>query len=262
MTRDDIWMRLAKLTPARIALGRRGSGMPTHETLRFALAHAQARDAVHEVFDKHAMAEQIRSLGLEAVEVASSAESRQSYLLRPDLGRTLSTVSVDVLMKSCSAPAYDISITVADGLSARAAHARAVPLLLAFRPYLQQHGWTVAPVVIASQARVALGDQIGACFNARLSMMLIGERPGLSSPDSLGIYLTFDPRLGRADAERNCISNIHSGGLSPPEAAYRAAWLIGEAFKRRLTGVGLKDESGKMLYDGRDPLLPDPNSRS
>jgi ethanolamine ammonia-lyase small subunit len=255
MSGDDLWFRLAKLTPARIALGRTGSGLPTRETLRFALAHAQARDAVHAPFDADAMVAAVKALGLEACAVASRAESRQAYLLRPDLGRRLAAAGEATLRRLRAGPS-DIAITIADGLSARAVQSHAIPVLEEFLSYARNRGWSLAPVAVASEARVALGDEVGASLGARLALVMIGERPGLSSPDSLGLYLTFDPRPGRLDGERNCLSNVHGGGMSPKEAAYKASWLIGEAFARRLTGVDLKDESGKLIPNASAPGLP------
>jgi len=247
---DDPWSKLAGLTPARIALGRVGSGLPTREVLKFALAHAQARDAVHAPFDSAGIAGACRDLGFEALEVASAASSRDIYLRRPDLGRVLSIDSRTML--AARRPAgFDLAIVVADGLSSAAIHTQAVPFLAAFQPHIARVRWRVAPVAIAREARVALGDEVGERMGARAVAVLIGERPGLSSPDSLGVYLTFAPKVGRTDAERNCISNIRHEGLAHDVAAFKLAWLLGEALTRQLTGVGLKDESDRALADGK-----------
>lgn len=252
----DIWRQLAALTPARIGLGRAGSALTTAETLRFALAHATARDAVHTPFDATRMAAEIAALGLPTIAVESQADTRQTYLLRPDLGRSLDAPSRDRLVALSAGP-VDLALVVGDGLSSSAVHAHAVAMAEALRVHATSHGWTLAPVVVASGARVALGDEIGALLRARLVVMLIGERPGLSSPDSLGLYLTYAPAPGRHDGERNCVSNIHGGGLGYAEAAFKAAWLMREALKRQLTGVALKDESDVTLpRAGRQDLSP------
>jgi ethanolamine ammonia-lyase small subunit len=238
----DPWLRLRELTPARIALGRAGAAQPTRALLDFSLAHARARDAVHAVLDSETVEAELQALGFETGRVHSAAPDRTSYLARPDLGRALSAESRRDLTPPRKSR-LDLAFVVADGLSAAAIHTHAAALLSAMKPWIERGGWRVAPVTVAAQARVALGDEIGQVFGARAVAVLIGERPGLSSPDSLGVYLTFDPRPGRADAERNCISNIRAEGLSYEDAAFKLAWLIGEAFRLGLTGVALKDES-------------------
>lgn len=248
----DSWRRLAAMTPARIALGRAGSGLPTGEVLRFALAHAQARDAVHTPFDAAAVEEGIAALGFETMRLASAAPARDAYLRRPDLGRKLSPESRAMLEARGIGP-VDLALVVADGLSSTAVHVQAVPFLAAFKARVAEAGWSIGPVVVASQARVALGDEVGELMKARAVAVLIGERPGLSSPDSLGLYLTFAPRVGRTDAERNCISNVRGEGLSHDLAAFKLAWLLREALARQLTGVSLKDESDLLLVEGRAP---------
>ena len=249
---EDSWRRLAGITPARIALGRAGTGLPTREVLRFALAHAQARDAVHLPFDSARMASEVAALGFETLEVTSAAPARDAYLRRPDLGRRLSDESRALLEARAGAP-VDLALVVADGLSSTAIHAQAVPFLSAFKARIAEAGWSVGPVCVASQARVALGDEVGERLKASACVVLIGERPGLSSPDSLGLYLTFAPRAGRSDAERNCISNVRNEGLSHEHAAFKLAWLLKEALARRVTGVTLKDESDLLLVGGRPP---------
>ncbi|MEH3118530.1 MAG: ethanolamine ammonia-lyase subunit EutC [Methylorubrum populi] len=245
----DLWRRLARLTPARIGLGRAGAGLPTREVLKFGLAHAQARDAVHTPMDAAAIAAAIEALGYPAVVVTSGAEDRATYLRRPDYGRRLSPASLKALSDSAAEP-VDLALVVADGLSARAVHEGAAAMLAAFRPHADRAGWRLAPVVVATQARVALGDAAGAALKARAAVVLIGERPGLSSPDSLGLYVTFDPRPGRSDAERNCISNVRPAGLSFDLAAFKLNWLLVQAFSRGLTGVNLKDESDRLIEAG------------
>ncbi|MCS0497075.1 ethanolamine ammonia-lyase subunit EutC [Ancylobacter sp. MQZ15Z-1] len=249
---EDAWAKLGRATPARIALGRAGAGLPTREVLRFALAHAQARDAVHSPFDPEAMARDVAGLGFETVAVTSAAPAREAYLRRPDLGRRLSEEGRAALAPFAGT-APDLAIVIADGLSSTAAHAQAPAFLAAFKARIAEEGWSTGPVVIASEARVALGDEAGEILGARAVVMLIGERPGLSSPDSLGLYLTFAPKVGRTDAERNCISNVRGAGLSHEHAAFKLAWLLKEALARRLTGVSLKDESDLLLIAGHPP---------
>ncbi|KQY27458.1 ethanolamine ammonia-lyase [Caulobacter sp. Root487D2Y] len=238
----DPWTALRRHTPARIALGRTGSSLPTSEVLGFALAHAQARDAVHAPFAAEATAAAIEALGPQTVIVDSAAPDRATYLRRPDLGRTLSDAGRAALVARTRG-ACDLAIVIADGLSSTAVHAHAAPLVEALLPAVEEAGWRLAPVVVARQARVALGDVVGELLGARLVILLVGERPGLSSPDSLGAYITFAPKVGRSDAERNCVSNIRAEGLSYPAAAFKLAWHAREALRLGLTGVALKDES-------------------
>lgn len=244
---------LARLTPARIALGRTGASLPIREVLRFGLAHAQARDAVHAPFRPDGVTAQLAGLGTETLAVESAAHSRADYLRRPDWGRSLSPESLTALQARRGR--FDLAIVVADGLSSTAVHQNATPLVEAVLPFLQRQSLTLAPVVIASQARVALGDAAGQALGARMVLVLIGERPGLSSPDSLGAYLTLAPRIGLTDEARNCISNIRPGGMGFAEAAFRLAWLIDQGFRRSLTGVDLKDESDAALEAGGAPGL-------
>jgi ethanolamine ammonia-lyase small subunit len=254
----DPWASLARFTPARIALGRTGSGLPTHQVLAFALAHALARDAVHTPFDVAGVEAALQGLGFATRRVASRAPDRDTYLRRPDLGRRLDDVSRTGLTAAALGP-VDVAIVVADGLSSTAIHTQAAPFLAALRPWIAQAGWSTGPVVIAGQARVALGDEVGALMRAHSVVLLVGERPGLSSPDSLGLYLTYAPRVGRDDSERNCISNIRPAGLAHDLAAFKAAWLLRQALSLDLTGVRLKDESDGQLVEGRaPPALPPP----
>lgn len=237
---EDPWARLRRHTSARIALGRTGVSLSTARNLEFQVAHAQARTAVHSVLDLDALEAQTGPL----TRVTSRAPDRAAYLQRPDWGRRLDAGSAEAL--DALAKGADVAIVLADGLSSLATQDQAPRFLHAFLPHLE--GLTVAPLVAATQARVAIGDEIGAILQARLVVVLIGERPGLSAADSLGLYLTFAPALGRNDADRNCISNIRPGGLGPEDAAHRAAWLLRESFKAGLSGVGLKDRT--VTVDG------------
>ena len=247
----DPWADLRRHTPARIALGRSGAALPTHEVLRFAAAHAQARDAVHVALDVAALQADLSKAGWASTVVHSRAASRTVYLRRPDFGRRLAPDSADALQATAAGP-VDLAIVLGDGLSAVALQRHALPVLQALRAALDGR-LTLAPPVIATQARVALGDEIGALLQARLVLVLLGERPGLSSPDSLGAYLTHAPQVGCHDAQRNCVSNIRPEGLPPAVAAQRLAWLATEALRRRLTGVGLKDDSATALLAAPGP---------
>jgi ethanolamine ammonia-lyase small subunit len=235
---------LRKMTPARVALGRAGASLPTKALLDFTLDHARARDAVHAAFDAAGLIASLGALGCDSVTVASRAGSRQDYLKRPDLGRRLDQPSVDLLTGRQAGPCH-VAIVIGDGLSPTAVHAHVLELLRRLLPRLAADGITVGRIVVASSARVALGDEIGALLQARMVVTLIGERPGLSAPDSLGAYLTFAPAIGRSDAERNCVSNIHREGLTYDEAAHKIGWLVREGLRRNVTGVALKDESGE-----------------
>jgi ethanolamine ammonia-lyase small subunit len=239
----DAWTELRRLTPARIALGRAGPALPTREALAFALDHARARDAVQLPFNADAVAAHLAQLGIASFSVASAAPDRATYLRRPDLGRRLAP-GEEARLGAAPSRGGDVAIVVADGLSSAAVHGHAAPLIAALAPRLAEAGLSHTDVVLAHQGRVALGDAIGAALDARLVLALIGERPGLSSPDSLGAYITFAPRVGRTDAERNCVSNIRPAGLGYDTAAFRIAWLIGAALRLGATGVALKDDSG------------------
>lgn len=238
----DAWNGLRRYTPARIALGRSGASLPTAEVLRFGVAHARARDAVHLPFDAAAVRDDLTALDFETIEVESAAPDRATYLRRPDLGRRLAERS-RALLDALPAGKGEVVFVVADGLSSKAVHSHAAPLLREVRPLFEAAGFAIGPIVLAHQSRVALGDQIGECLRAQAVAVLIGERPGLSSPDSLGVYLTWNPRTGRADAERNCISNVRPEGLGYAEAARKVAWLLSAARSLGATGVVLKDQS-------------------
>ncbi|HEY6389821.1 MAG TPA: ethanolamine ammonia-lyase subunit EutC [Bryobacteraceae bacterium] len=232
---------LRDYTPARVDLGRAGHSLPTRELLDFQLAHAQARDAVHLPLDVTSLAIELK---IPFITLASAARDRTTYLHRPDLGRQLNPGSRDRLAKLKSN--YDAVFVIADGLSALAVHRHATPLL---QVILSNLDWNIAPLVIVQQGRVAIGDEIGEILGARLAVVLIGERPGLSSPDSLGIYLTWNPRPGRTDAERNCISNVRVEGLSYTLAAHKLLFLMNESRRLKLSGVTLK-ESARALPHG------------
>lgn len=256
------WSALRRYTDARIALGRAGVSLPTQAQLAFQLAHAQARDAVRLALDPTALRQALADLGHEAVALHSAAADRDSYLQRPDLGRRLSTESRALLMSRLTATqqalvspqaglldqavverVHDVAFVVADGLSALAICQHAVPFLQALLPRLLDEGWQVAPLALVSQGRVAVADEVGQLLRARMVVILIGERPGLSSPDSMGLYLTWMPRMGLSDANRNCISNVRPAGLPYDEALRKLHYLMTEARARAISGVALKDES-------------------
>lgn len=232
---DDSWARLRAVTRARIGLGRAGDGLPTSELLAFQMAHAEARDAVHGRVAFEAIAADLAPLA--TIDVASAAEDRAAYLRRPDLGRRLREGEAERLPHG----PFDVVFVVGDGLSSAAVEANAAAVVLATLPCLS--GLAAGPIVLARQARVALGDPIGATMNASVVVMLIGERPGLTAADSLGAYLTFAPVPGRRDSERNCISNIHAHGLPPCRAAVKIAWLVRESLRLRLSGIDLKEDA-------------------
>jgi ethanolamine ammonia-lyase small subunit len=261
MTRDRSLRYLANLqhlTEARIGLPRAGSSLSTQEVLRFDLDHARARDAVHLSFDAEAMVRGVRERELDCLSVHSIVKDRTEYLQRPDRGRRLNQQSHENL--AAAGGKFDMALVIADGLSTRGVHENALPFLDVLLPYARDKSWALAPVVVATQARVALGDEIGQLLGARLVAMLIGERPGLTSADSMGIYLTYGPRIGRTDAERNCISNVRKGGLNHDRAAQLLVHLATRALQLQLTGVQLKDDSRILdapdLQAG-DPRLPD-----
>jgi ethanolamine ammonia-lyase small subunit len=254
------WRGLRRFTSARIALGRAGVSLPTQPQLDFQFAHAQARDAVHTPLDIQGMQAQLTEKGYEVIHLHSAVADRHSYLQRPDLGRRLDQDSrrrLEALAKTSASDApppqgCDVSLVVADGLSARAIHENAVPTLDAALPKMQEQGWRISPVALVEQGRVAIGDEIGEVLNAAMVVVLIGERPGLSSPDSLGIYFTYAPRVGLNDSHRNCISNIRPAGLSYEEAAHKLSYLMREAHKRKLSGFSLKDEAEALALQSAE----------
>jgi ethanolamine ammonia-lyase small subunit len=231
---------LQAMTPARVRLGNIGNAPPLEAVLDFQLAHARARDAINNPLDTASVASALAPL--DVITVASQATDRSVYLRRPDLGRQLSTESRHALTEM----PCDIVFVIADGLSATAVEHHAAAVVHATLARLP--GWSTGAAVVASQARVAIGDEIGEAVGAEFCVVLIGERPGLSVSDSLGVYITYHPRIGRADSERNCISNIHTnGGLSPELASAKLTWLLTEARKLKCTGIGLKDEMTEAL---------------
>ncbi|MCB2377120.1 ethanolamine ammonia-lyase subunit EutC [Hymenobacter sp. BT635] len=241
----DPWVGLRAFTAARIALGRTGTSVPLREALAFRLAHAHARDAVYSELETGRLLAELSALQLPVCHVKSQADNRQIYLRRPDLGRKLRDESRLELQEMAPAAA-DIAIILADGLSATALNQHAVPLLQLLLPRLRQAGCSLAPLVLAEQARVALSDEIGAVLHARLALILLGERPGLSAPDSLGAYFTYAPHPGLTDEARNCVSNIRPEGLGYAAAAEKLFLLVQEALRRQLSGVALKDETGLL----------------
>ena len=255
------WDGLRRFTDARIGLGRAGHSLPTAAHLQFQLAHAQARDAVHVALDTGTITQGVQSLGLQTLALHSAAADRAVYLRRPDLGRRLDEASIHALQlwriqeakeaqKAHSAvsnavdaaDATDVCLVLADGLSALAIHSHAIKFLQCLLPHLQGDArpWRMTPVCVVEQGRVAIGDAIAKHLQARLVVVLIGERPGLSSPDSMGIYMTWAPLVGCTDAERNCISNVRSAGLAPNAAALQLHQLMNQARSLKLSGVALK----------------------
>ncbi|WP_269620542.1 ethanolamine ammonia-lyase subunit EutC [Zhongshania sp. BJYM1] len=251
--KNDSWQVLRSYTSARIALGRTGVSLPTAANLQFQLDHARARDAVHLAFNTQAFIDAYTATfpnAAKPVMLVSEAENRMRYLQRPDLGRRLPEAQWQILRQSASEHKNaDIAIVIADGLSSAAVQNHALPLLTLLIPRLRAENLLLAPLSIATQARVALGDDIGEALKAKLVIVLIGERPGLSSPDSLGLYLSYAPRRGIRDAERNCISNIRIGGLSYQQACDTSMYLTLAALKDGVSGVTLKDQS--LLLDNQ-----------
>jgi len=239
---------LRQYTPARVGLSRTGVSLETRDLLDFQLAHARARDAVHARLDSGWLAKIVGEIcGVEVLRLRSQAGDRATYLKRPDLGRKLDAQSRALLQGKAPSGERVLALVIADGLSALAVERHAPALLRELLPQLSH--WHLAPICIVEQGRVAIGDEIGQALNARIAVVLIGERPGLSSPDSMGAYITWAPRPGRTDAERNCVSNIRSEGLGPRQAASELADTLLEASRRQLTGVSLKP-TPRMLEKG------------
>lgn len=239
---EDPWSSLKAFTTARIALGRTGTAVPLKEVLSFKLAHAHARDAVYSQLDTTLLQEQLQSFHIDTLLLHSSATDRQEYLQRPDKGRRLDAHSIGTL-RSLSVPSFrkDVVIIIADGLSATAMNIHTLPLLTQLLPMLKSAGISTGPVCLIEQGRVAIGDEAGELLKARMTLVLIGERPGLSAADSMGAYITFNPRIGNTDEARNCISNIRQEGLQYEQAAVKICYLLQEAVRLQLSGVGLKD---------------------
>ncbi|MCQ6258514.1 ethanolamine ammonia-lyase subunit EutC [Pseudomonas sp. Q11] len=248
------WLNLRNLTPARIALGRTGTSLPTSAQLDFQYAHAQARDAVHLAFDHEGIRAQLTERGRESLLLHSAASDRNSYLQRPDLGRRLDESSVQILEDYAAAHpgGVDLAIVVADGLSALAVHRHTLPFLARLEEQTAADGWSTSPVILVEQGRVAVADEVAQRLGAKMSVILIGERPGLSSPDSLGLYFTYNPKVGLTDAYRNCISNVRLEGLSYGMAAHRLIYLMREACRRQLSGVNLKDDAQVQTLDSEN----------
>ncbi|KEF30135.1 Ethanolamine ammonia-lyase light chain [Marinobacter nitratireducens] len=255
---DNVWSALRRYTDARIGLGRAGISLPTAELLKFQLAHARARDAVHLPLDVNRLSAELRQLSVADKPLApevlhSQADDRFTYLQRPDLGRRLADDSRNRLQALSLADdaVPDLAIVIVDGLSSSAVQSNVVPFLEQFLTDLEAEPrpWQLAPVTVVQQGRVAIGDEIGDLLKARMVILLVGERPGLSSPDSLGIYLTFGPVSGLTDARRNCISNVRPAGLAFGHASQRLLYLIREADRLKLSGVGLKDRTEEVVID-------------
>ncbi len=239
------WASLRRHTDARIGLGRSGISQPTEPQLEFQQAHARARDAVHIPLDVAQLERELADAGLQSLPLHSQAPDRATYLQRPDKGRRLDADSAAQLKQvSEQQSPVDATIVIADGLSSTAVQRHAARVAAAVDRRLAAEGLSRSPVCIVQQGRVAVGDEVGELLASRLLILLVGERPGLSSPDSLGIYYTYNPRVGLTDAARNCISNIRPAGIAPEDAAERLLWLVRESLKRQLSGVELKDESG------------------
>ncbi|MGE1152160.1 ethanolamine ammonia-lyase subunit EutC [Pseudomonas kitaguniensis] len=254
---ENPWLQLRRLTPARIALGRTGTSIPTSAQLDFQFAHAQARDAVHLPFDAAGLGSQLAERGRDSLLLRSAALDRHSYLQRPDLGRRLSDEAAQRLRDYAAANpgGVDLAVVVADGLSALAVHKHTLAFLTRMEEQTHAEGWSLSPVILVEQGRVAVADEIGQLLGAKMVVILIGERPGLSSPDSLGLYFTYNPKVGLTDAYRNCISNVRLEGLSYGMAAHRLLYLMREACRRQLSGVNLKDEAQVQTLESDDPDL-------
>ena len=241
---------LRRFTPARILLGRAGAGMPTSAHLGFQLDHARARDAVHAPLEIDRLSEGLRQRGLVFHHVRSAAPDRGTYVRRPDLGRRPDTAALAVLEQVPRG--YDVGVVIADELSAAAIHGHALPLLDALLPQLRHRGLTISPVLVVENGRVAIGDPLGEMLGFDVVMVLIGERPGLSAPNSLGCYITWQPRPGLPDSRRNCVSNIRRAGLSYEAAAGKIAYLITEARHRSISGVVLKEDAPPLIVEARE----------
>jgi ethanolamine ammonia-lyase small subunit len=241
---NDAWQSLKSFTSARIALGRTGVAVPLQEALGFKMAHAHARDAVYSELNEVALIEGLQEFQLPIFSLQSRAANRQEYLQRPDFGRQLNAFSKEQL-KDENDP-KDVALMVADGLSATAINNHAVPLLQILIPLILDSGFSLAPLSILHQGRVAISDEVGFLLKSKFSVILIGERPGLSSPDSMGAYLTYNPKVGLTDESRNCISNIRLEGLSYQGAAEKILYFIRESFRLQYSGVGLKDNAGLL----------------
>ena len=258
----DPWSALRRHTEARVALGRAGGSLPTAQVLDFGIAHAAARDAVNAAFDVESLVTGLDSIGLPRLMLATMAHDRETYLRRPDLGRRLDEPSRAAL-RAVEGSGWDVALIAADGLSPAAAATQVPGLLTELLPMLRAGNQSLAPISFVRNGRVAVEDEIGSLLRARVAVILIGERPGLAAAESLGAYLVFDPRPGRTDAERNCVSNIRQGGLGVAAAAATVHYLITESLRRRLSGVTLKDQRTSLpASSSAATLLPTPMSDS
>jgi len=263
---ENPWQKLKLFTSARIGLGRAGNSIPTHEQLSFQLDHARAIDAVHKSLDVEKLLSQIsqstvltNAIATSPSVVSSKAMSRMLYLQRPDLGRQLSEASWQQLIdkREENNKEVDLAIVIADGLSSTAVQKHAMPVVERLLEKLvadTKHAWSIAPLTLVTQGRVALGDDVGECLKAKITIILIGERPGLTSPDSMGIYMTWEAKRGAKDSTRNCISNIRPEGLGYDEASDKAFYLLSESIKLQISGIKLKDRSGN--HDECEALTP------
>ncbi len=256
---DGLWADLRRLTAARIGLRRTGASLATAPLLDFRLAHSRARDAVHEAFDQARLVAELGRLGLPVLAVASAANDRQRYLMRPDLGRCLAPGSEPTFAPHANG--HDVVFVITDGLSARATQMHAEPVLAGVLPALRAEGWRVAPLVVVRQGRVAVGDAIASALRADCVVVLVGERPGLSAPDSMGAYLTWQPSPQTTDADRNCISNIRPEGIRYADAAFKLAHMLRAMRWRRLSGWQLKDDSDRLLL-GESEAREEPSAES
>jgi ethanolamine ammonia-lyase small subunit len=246
---DALWSDLRRLTAARIGLPRSGASLATGPLLDFKLDHARARDAVHEPLDEARLVDDLTALDAKVISVASAAADRRQFLMRPDLGRRLAP-DAEAALAPHTGP-FDVVFIIADGLSARAVQSHAAPVLKAALPVLRKEDWRIAPLVIVRHGRVAIGDAIAGHLRAEIAAVLIGERPGLTAPDSMGAYLTFNPQPATTDASRNCISNIRPDGIGYADAAFKIAHLLRAMRERRVSGVQLKDDSDRLLLGER-----------
>jgi ethanolamine ammonia-lyase small subunit len=248
-THDDPWTGLRRLTAARIGLARSGASLATGPLLELRLAHARARDAVHAPLDEERLRADLAALGLPVLAVVSAAPDRPQYLMRPDLGRKLAPDSMELLANHADG-GHDVALVVTDGLSARAVERHAPPLLAELLPQLRTDAWDIAALTIVRLGRVAVGDAVARLLRAHMVVVLIGERPGLSSPDSMGAYLTWQPGPRTTDANRNCISNIRPEGIDPAGAAFKVMHLLRAMRTRQMSGVALKDDTERLVIAG------------
>src|SRR5262245_40084674 len=248
---DGLWVDLRRLTPARIGLKRSGASLATEPLLDLQLAHARARDAVHEALDEQSTIAELAMLGLPVLSVASASKDRRQYLMRPDLGRCLAPNAETTFAQHVNASGFDVALVVTNGLSARAIQMHAMPVLAAVLPPLRAEGWRVAPLVVVRNGRVGVGDAVANSLRAVCVVVLVGERPGLSAPHSMGAYLTWQPSPQTTDADRNCISNIRPEGIGDADAAFKLLHLLRAMRARRLSGVQLKDDTDRLLIGQR-----------